>query len=91
LSENQELQEQVAEEFVIPVLSGEVEGVRALGLPAGSDGEEAEEILESAESDVEKAEEEPAAIFAEGGEEFGAETDKLSNAYGLTACGGEES
>ena len=84
---SKEAQEQAIEEIAIPGISGQLEDIRALGFPEGTDGEEAEAIVESAEGDVEEVEEEPSALFA--GNTF-KQTNKEARAYGLKVCGSEE-
>lgn len=76
---------EAAETILIPAISKQIEKIRALGPP----DEEAEEVVESAEESLEKAEEDPVAfIEGEGGDSF-AETNKKARAYGLTVCGEE--
>ncbi|HWB70142.1 MAG TPA: hypothetical protein VG518_09220 [Solirubrobacterales bacterium] len=83
---SKELQEQLAEEVVAPNISGQLEEIRALGFPEGTDGEEAEALIDSAEEDVEEIEEEPSALFSDSTFK---QTNKEARAYGLTVCGSE--
>ena len=83
---SKEAQEQAIEEIAIPGVSGQLEEIRALGFPEGTDGEEAEAIVESAEGDVEEVEEEPSALFS--GSTF-KQTNKEAREYGLKVCGNE--
>lgn len=83
---SEEVQESLVEEVVTPNISAQLEEIRALGFPEGSDGEEAESIIESAEEDLEEIEEEPSALFNSG---TFAQTNKEAREYGLTVCGSE--
>jgi hypothetical protein len=80
--------EEVAETVVLPGVAKQVEGVKNLGAPSGEE-EKVDAIIAAAEEGLEKAEEDPAAfVNEEGGDPF-KEADKLTSAYGLTACSGE--
>lgn len=83
---SKEVQERLVEEIAVPGISKQLGEIRALGFPEGKDGEEAEEIVESAEGNLEEAEEDATVFF--NGEPF-AETNKKARAYGLTVCGSE--
>ena len=80
--------EEVAETVVIPGIAKQVEGVSELGAPSGEE-EKVDAIIEAAEGGLDQAEEDPAAFVSEDGGDPFKEADKLSSAYGLTACSGE--
>jgi hypothetical protein len=75
---------EVAETVLIPAVSKQVEQIRALGPP----DDEAEEVVDSAEESLEKAEEDPVGFIEGDGAGFAA-TNKKARAYGLTVCGEE--
>jgi hypothetical protein len=83
---SEDVKEQLAEEIALPTISRQLQEIRALGFPEGSDGEEAEEVIEAAEEDVEAGEEEPSVLFS--GEAF-KETNQMAKAYGFTTCAQE--
>lgn len=81
--------EKAVETVVIPNVSNEVESIRALGPP----DEEAEAVLDAAESALEKGEEDPKQFLKEESAGPFANANKLAREYGLTKCGegeGEE-
>jgi hypothetical protein len=79
---SEEFQEEAIESVVIPGVQSQLDEIRALGFP----DDEAEAIVESAEEDLEEAEEDPKTL----GETDGfKETNKEARAYGLTVCGKE--
>lgn len=80
--------EELAETVVLPGVAKQVEGVKALGAPSGEE-EQVDAIVEGAEEALEEAEEDPAAFVSEEGTDPFKEVDKLTSAYGLTACSGE--
>ncbi|HEY7255221.1 MAG TPA: hypothetical protein VH476_00940 [Solirubrobacterales bacterium] len=77
--------EELAETVVLPGIAKQVEGVKALGAPSGEE-EQVDAIVEGAEEALEEAEEDPAAFVSEEGGDPFKEVDKLTSAYGLTAC-----
>lgn len=91
LSENKApskvVQEEAAEEILIPLISSQVEELRALGAPEGDEGE-VEKILTGAEEAIEEGEEDPASLLGNGPGKF-KEVNKQAREYGLTVCGEE--
>jgi hypothetical protein len=81
--------EELSETVLAPSVSKQIEGVRALGTPEGDEGE-VDTFLTNAEEALEKVEEEPALISAEGKEEPFYSVNKEAAKIGLTSCGGEE-
>jgi hypothetical protein len=81
------VQEEAAEEILIPAITTQVEELRALGTPEGDEGE-VDEILTGAEEAVEEGEEDPASLIGNGSGGF-TEVNKLAREYGLTVCGEE--
>lgn len=78
-----------AEEIVVPSLRKQVDGIAALGTPS-EDGEQAEEIVETAEGALEEVEDEPAlAVPQTGDRKPFAEANRLARDYGLDVCGAE--
>jgi hypothetical protein len=67
-----------------PIIQGEIDGIRALGAPAG-DEQQVNAILDEAQSALDKAKQDPN-VFVNGDPFKKANQD--ANAYGLTACGG---
>jgi len=89
LSENKQPTEaqltKATEEVFLPIIKGQVEGIRDLGAPSGEE-EQVEEVVTAAEEALEKGEEDPASLANEKEDPF-AEANKLANDYGLTKCG----
>jgi hypothetical protein len=79
--------EEAAETILLPSVTKQVEGVANLGAPSGEE-EQVEEIIDAAEEALEEGEEDPASLVSEGPDPF-AKANRLAEAYGLTACGGE--
>jgi hypothetical protein len=77
--------EEAVETVVIPRISKEIEGIRALGPP----DEEAEAVVDAAEEALEKGEEDPKSFLKEESAGPFAKVNKLSREYGLTVCGAE--
>ncbi len=92
LSENTQPTEaqaaELAETVLVPAVTTQIEGIRALGAPSGEE-DQVNAILEAAEEGVEKAEEDPNALFSSNGENAFGEANELSREYGLTTCGEE--
>jgi len=78
---------EATETVLIPAITTQIEGLRALGTPEGDEGE-IDEILTGAEESLEEAEEDPAA-FAEGEPTKFKQVNKRARAYGLTVCAEE--
>jgi hypothetical protein len=74
-----------SEEFFLPIITEQVEGIRALGPPSGEE-QQVDEVLTAAEEGIEKAEEDPASLANEKEDPF-AEANELANEYGLVKCG----
>ena len=81
------VQEEAAEEILIPLISSQVEELRALGTPEGDEGE-VDEILTGAEEAIEEGEEDPISLIGGSSPKF-KEVNKLAREYGLTVCGEE--
>ncbi|HEX6455348.1 MAG TPA: hypothetical protein VF009_02375 [Solirubrobacterales bacterium] len=81
--------EEGIETVVIPKIRKEIEGIRALGIPA-EEGAEAEAVLDAAEEALEKGEENPSLLAKEESAGPFAKVNKLSREFGLTKCGEEE-
>lgn len=83
-------EEEIATGILLPSISGQLEGIRALGAPEGEE-EQVNEILETVEGEVEEAEAEPAVLFEEekGAESPFAEGNKMAREYGFKVCGQE--
>ena len=73
------------EEVFLPIIKGQVEGIRDLGAPSGEE-EQVDEIVTAAEEAIEKGEEDPASLANEKEDPF-ADANKLANDYGLVKCG----
>ncbi|HET9162398.1 MAG TPA: hypothetical protein VFN89_02990 [Solirubrobacterales bacterium] len=78
---------EATETVLIPAITTQIEGLRALGAPEGDEGE-IDEILSGAEEALEEAEEDPAA-FTEGEPTKFKQVNKKARAYGLTVCAEE--
>lgn len=76
---------EIAETAVIPAITREIEGLRALGAPSG-DEDEIEAILEALEEGLERTEEDPATGLRTNTELF-RRAKGLSEEYGLAVCG----
>lgn len=78
-----------AEDFVIPSLRKQVDGIDALGTPS-EDGEQAEELVEAAKDALGEVEDEPALAVPQTGDPNPfAEANELARDYGLDVCGAE--
>lgn len=73
------------EEFFLPIIKEQVEGIRGLSPPAGEE-QQVDKVLTAAEEGIEKAEEDPASLANEKEDPF-AKANELANEYGLTKCG----
>jgi hypothetical protein len=71
-------------ESAIPVIQGEINGVRALPAPTG-DRATIAKIADTAQKDLDKVKADPSSL-AGTGDPF-KDANKLANNYGLTACG----
>jgi hypothetical protein len=81
------VQEEGAEEILIPAINQQVEEIKALGTPEGDEAE-VEEIFTTVEEAIEEGEEDPTSLFGSGPGKF-KEANKLAREYGLTVCGEE--
>jgi hypothetical protein len=79
--------EEAAEQFLIPVVSKQIDGLRALGAPSGEE-EKINTLLDNAEAALEEVEEDPSLVSGESNEPF-EEVNKEARAVGLTVCGEE--
>jgi hypothetical protein len=72
----------------IPTIQTEIDGVKALGAPAGDEAQ-VKAIVDSAQSALDKAKADPTVLFQNNpkNDPF-AKSNQLANSYGLTACGG---
>jgi len=82
---SQAQQQKFAEETVIPSIEQQINDVRALGTPEGDSGE-VEEFLDQAQTDLDKAKQDPKQLTDAGNENPFAETTKLGDALGLKVC-----
>jgi hypothetical protein len=88
LQKKQPTEEQLTEAIetiVLPSVSGQVEGIEALGAPSGDEAK-VEAITDAVTEAVEEGEEDPASLTSEKADPF-AEANELSNEYGLVKCG----
>jgi hypothetical protein len=79
--------EEAAEQFLIPAITRQVEGLRALGAPSGEE-EKVNTLLDNAETALEEVEEDPSLLSGEKSEPF-EDVNKEARAVGLTTCGEE--
>lgn len=79
--------EEAAEQFLIPAITRQVEGLRALGAPSGEE-EKVNTLLDNAETALEEVEEDPSLLSGENSEPF-EDVNKEARAVGLTTCGEE--
>jgi uncharacterized Zn finger protein len=73
------------EEFFLPIIKEQVEGVAALSPPAGEE-QQVDKVVSAAEAAIEEAEEDPGSLANEKEDPF-AEANELATEYGLTKCG----
>jgi hypothetical protein len=76
--------EEIAEEFLLPSISEQIEEVRALGAPEGEE-DAVNAFLDNAEAEVEEIEGDPSLLA----EDTFVEVNKEARALGLTACSEE--
>jgi hypothetical protein len=92
LSENKQPTEaqaaEIAETVLIPAVTTQIEGIRALGVPSGEE-DQVNAILDAAEEGIEKAEEDPGVLLSSNGDNAFGKANKLAREYGLTTCGEE--
>jgi hypothetical protein len=74
------------ENALITNIQGQINGVKALGAPAG-DSAKVNAIVNTAQAALDNIKKNPSILFASNTDPF-AKANKLTNAYGLTACGG---
>jgi hypothetical protein len=79
--------EEASEEFLIPQITKQVEGLRALGAPSGEE-EQVNTLLDNAEAALEEVEDDPSLLSGEKSEPF-EDVNKEARAVGLTTCGEE--
>jgi hypothetical protein len=82
-----DVQEEAVEEILIPSIGRQIDEVKALGTPAGDEGE-LDEVIGAEEEVLEEGEENPLAMInGESAKEK--EANKLASDYGLKVCGSE--
>ena len=74
-----------AKDTIIPSVQSQINGVRALGAPAG-DKAKVSAIVNAAQSALDKAKKNPIVLTQNGPDPF-KKANQLSKAYGLTVCG----
>jgi hypothetical protein len=74
-----------SEDTLIPVVQGEIDGLRDLE-PPSDDEDQVNAILDEAQGALDQAKDDPT-IFASNADPF-KKANKLANDYGLTECGG---
>jgi hypothetical protein len=74
------------ENALITNVQGQINDVAALGAPAG-DSAKVNAIVHSAQAALDSIKKDPSILFTSNSDPF-AKSNKLTNAYGLTACGG---
>jgi hypothetical protein len=79
--------EEAAEQFLIPQIRKQVEGLRALGAPSGEEAK-VNALLDDVETALEEVEEDPSLLSGEKSEPF-EDVNKEARAVGLTTCGEE--
>jgi hypothetical protein len=77
-------QEEFVTETAVPNIQGQIDDIRALGIPEG-DEDEVNGFLDEAEAVIDEAEADPQTFFQ--GDPFAEVNDDLT-AYGLTTCAG---
>ena len=77
--------EKYVSDTMVPTIQGEIDGIKALGAPAG-DEDQVNAILDAAQSALDKAKADPSTLTSN--DDPFAEANDLANAYGLTECGG---
>ncbi|HKP88601.1 MAG TPA: hypothetical protein VJT75_01385 [Thermoleophilaceae bacterium] len=77
-----------SEEVLIPSVQKQVDGLRALGAPAG-DEDEVNAILDAAQQGIDEGKKDPLALTQDNGDDPFQEANKLAREYGLTVCGSD--
>ena len=73
---------------VIPSVQSQIDGIKALGAPAGGEAQ-VKAIVDAAQSALDKAKADPTVLLQNNSKNDPfAKADQLTKAYGLTACGG---
>jgi hypothetical protein len=72
--------------ILIPTVQTEIDGVNGLGAPTGDEAK-VKAIVVSAQAALDKVKADPSILFQNSTDPF-AKSNKLTNAYGLTTCGG---
>jgi hypothetical protein len=75
-----------ATDTLIPSVQSQIDGVKALGAPAGDEAK-VNAMVSTAQSALDKGKKNPALLTTNGPGPF-KKSNQLTNAYGLTACGG---
>ena len=76
---------QFATRTLAPTIQAEISGVKALGAPQGDEAQ-VKAMVDSAQAALDKGKKNPALLA--GNNNLFAQSNKLTKAYGLTACGG---
>jgi hypothetical protein len=79
------VQVKFATDTVIPSIQSQINGIKALGAPKG-DETKVNAIITSAQGALDQAKKDPTILLQNGPGPF-KQTNKLTNAYGLTVCG----
>ena len=77
---------QFATGTLVPKIQAQISGIKALGAPKGDEAQ-VNAIVVSAQSALDKGKQNPALLVSNNNNLF-KHTNQLTNAYGLTACGG---
>ena len=82
------VQTKFATDTVIPSVQSQIDGIKALGAPAGDEAQ-VKAIVDSAQSALDKAKADPTIMLQNNpkNDPF-AKSNQLAKSYGLTACGG---
>ncbi len=76
---------EIVETVIVPNLKTQSELIRGIGAPEG-DEEQIEAMLDSLDTAIEKAEEDPESLFNEDTDPFG-DANQKAQAYGFSECG----
>jgi len=80
------VQKKFATDTLIPTIQKEIDGVKALGAPKGDEAK-VKAIVDSAQAALDKGKKDPTVLLSNGPGPF-KQSNQLTKAYGLTACGG---
>ena len=71
---------------IIPQVGKQLDQIDALGVPSGSDGDQASAVLAAAQADLGKVRADPSLVTSNSADPF-ADANKLAKAYGMKVCG----